>query len=88
MAGLLKEALQLTANLDGTYNFTGAVDRLRGTKKSTTDAADEIKRLLKIDPTAIEEMLEGGSLAEALSWAMSTRPTKNRRGRRAPIGEA
>jgi len=78
VAVLLAESLRLTTNLDGSYNYTGAVDRLRGSKRDTTEAAAEIKRLLKIDPAAIGELLKEPPLKDALSWATATRPPRPR----------
>lgn len=79
VAQLLAESLRLTMNLDGSYNFTAAVDRFRGSKRDTTVAASEIKRLLKIDPPAIRDLLQDPPLREAFEWAEATRPSRPRK---------
>lgn len=74
LAELLAESLRRSRHYGQDYNYTNAVDRIRGSKRSTTEAADEIKRILRVDPAAIEDLTAISPLKDALEWALKTRP--------------
>ncbi len=79
LAELLAAALDRTRPFGRDYNYTNAVDCIRGARKSTTEAADEIKRILKIDPEATADLTAVSPLKDALYWALTTRPATPRK---------
>jgi DNA-binding NtrC family response regulator len=78
LAVLLRDAILAESDsIDGKPNYTAAVSLLRGKKvRDTTQAADEIKRILKIDQVAIADILASPPLSEAWAWCRATRPTR------------